>query len=95
MDPRRAPQRISNAHLVDKLAYVRGYSWSATTTSRLPAPISLDRMRVLQGNGLGPVQDDPGETTYAQCTRRRDCRQPLATCAATWKGATYQFNPAI
>src|SRR5258706_1452395 len=24
---------------VDKLAYLRGYSWSATTTSRLPAPI--------------------------------------------------------
>src|SRR5260221_3476992 len=39
MDPRPSPQRISNAHLVDKLAYVRGYSWSATTTSRLPAPI--------------------------------------------------------
>src|SRR6266404_4706333 len=39
MDPRRSPQRISNAHLVDKLAYVRGHSWSATTTSRLPAPI--------------------------------------------------------
>src|SRR2546429_831635 len=39
MDPRRSPQRISNAHLVDKLAYVRGCSWSATTTSRLPAPI--------------------------------------------------------
>src|ERR1035437_10486636 len=33
MDPRRSPQRISNAHLVDKLAYVRGYSWSAATTS--------------------------------------------------------------
>src|SRR5712675_2272482 len=39
MDPRRSPQRISNAHLVDELAYVRGYSWSASTTSRLPAPI--------------------------------------------------------
>src|SRR5258707_11996008 len=39
MDPRRSPQRISNAHLVDKPAYVRGYSWSATSTSRLPAPI--------------------------------------------------------
>src|SRR5258707_15353695 len=39
MDPRRSPQRISNAHLVDKLAYVRGYGWSAATTSRLPAPI--------------------------------------------------------
>src|SRR5258707_12392499 len=30
---------MSNAHLVDELAYVRGYSWSASTTSRLPAPI--------------------------------------------------------
>src|SRR6266404_5859222 len=39
MDPRRSPQRISNAHLADKLAYVRRYIWSATTTSRLPAPI--------------------------------------------------------
>src|SRR5258706_6893354 len=39
MHPRRSPQRISNAHLVDELAYVRGYSWSASTTSRLPAPI--------------------------------------------------------
>src|SRR5258706_15183390 len=39
VDPRRSPQRISNANLVDKLAYVRGYRWSATTTSRLPAPI--------------------------------------------------------
>src|SRR6266850_4586720 len=39
MDPRRSPQRISNAHLVDKLAYVGGYSWSATTAPRLPAPI--------------------------------------------------------
>src|SRR5258706_6141567 len=39
MDPWRSPQRICNAHLVDKLAYVRWYSWSATTTSRLPAPI--------------------------------------------------------
>src|SRR5258707_469353 len=42
MDPRRSPQRISNAHLVDKPAYVRGYSWSATTTSRLPAPVRAE-----------------------------------------------------
>src|SRR5258706_3807457 len=39
MDPRRAPQRIGDAHPADKLAYLRRYSWSATTTSRLPAPI--------------------------------------------------------
>jgi hypothetical protein len=28
MDPRRSPQRIGNAHLADKLAYLRRYSWS-------------------------------------------------------------------
>jgi len=39
MDPRRSPQRISNAHLVDKLAYVRGVRLVGATTSRLPAPI--------------------------------------------------------
>src|ERR1700759_4854644 len=36
MDPRRAPQRIGNAHLPDKLAYLRCYSWSASTAPRLP-----------------------------------------------------------
>src|SRR5713101_242976 len=35
MDPRRSPERISNAHLVDKLAYVRGYSWSACAYRKL------------------------------------------------------------
>src|SRR6266446_1511905 len=30
MDPRRSPQRIGNAHLADKLAYLRRYGWSAT-----------------------------------------------------------------
>jgi hypothetical protein len=39
VEPRRSPQRISNAHVADKLAYLRRDSWSATTTSRLPAPI--------------------------------------------------------
>src|SRR5713226_6525956 len=39
MDPRRSPQRVGNAHLADKLAYLQRYSWSATTMSRLPAPI--------------------------------------------------------
>jgi len=33
------PQRIGDAHLADKLAYLRWYSWSATTAPRLPAPI--------------------------------------------------------
>src|SRR5450759_2833900 len=39
VDPRRSPQRIGDAHLADKLAYLRWYSWSATTAPRLPAPI--------------------------------------------------------
>src|SRR6266852_4033768 len=39
MDPRRSPQRIGNAHLADKLAYLRRYSWSATMAPRLPPPV--------------------------------------------------------
>src|SRR6266436_199753 len=39
MDPRRSPQRIGNAHLADKLAYLRRYGWSATAAPRLPAPV--------------------------------------------------------
>ena len=35
------------------------------TISQLEAE-GYPRMRVLQGNGLGPIQDDPGETTDAQ-----------------------------
>src|ERR1039458_4829627 len=38
VDPRRSPQRIGNAHLADKLAYLRRHSWSAATAPRLPAP---------------------------------------------------------
>src|ERR1700722_16294311 len=38
MDPRRSPQRIGNAHLADKLAYLRRYSWSAPTAPRFPPP---------------------------------------------------------
>src|ERR1700750_2822681 len=38
MDPRRFPQRVGNAHLMDKLAYLRRYSWSAATAPRLPPP---------------------------------------------------------
>jgi hypothetical protein len=28
VDPRRSPQRIGNAHLADKLAYLRRHSWT-------------------------------------------------------------------
>src|ERR1700682_1737886 len=39
MDPRRSPQRIGNAHLADKLAYLRRNCWPATPRFRFPAPI--------------------------------------------------------
>src|SRR6201999_3182742 len=39
MDPRRSPQRIGDAHLADKLADLRRYSWPATTAPRLPPPV--------------------------------------------------------
>src|SRR6202049_376358 len=42
LDPRRSPQRIGDAHLADKLAYLGWYSWSASTAPRLPAPCEAD-----------------------------------------------------
>src|SRR6202140_405141 len=52
VDPRRSPQRIGNAHLADKLAYLRGYSWSATAAPRLPAPIRSEAGAVPFYDGL-------------------------------------------
>src|ERR1700687_1085668 len=52
MDPRRSPQRISNAHLADKLAYLRRYSWSATTAPRLPPPVRSEPGAVPFNHGL-------------------------------------------
>src|SRR6202048_1401946 len=39
VDPRRSPQRIGNAHLADKLAYLQRNCWPATPRFRFPAPI--------------------------------------------------------
>src|SRR6202142_884432 len=39
MDPRRSPQRIGNAHLADKLAYLQRNCWPATPRFRFPSPI--------------------------------------------------------
>ena len=39
MDPRRSPQRIGNAHLANKLAYLKRNCWPATPRFRFPAPI--------------------------------------------------------
>src|ERR1700726_851237 len=39
MDPRRSPQRIGDAHLADKLAYLQRNCWLATPRFRFPAPI--------------------------------------------------------
>src|ERR1700723_2875094 len=52
MDPRRSPQRIGNAHLADKLAYLRRYSWSATTGPRLPPPVRSEPGAVPFNHGL-------------------------------------------
>src|SRR6266481_2691717 len=52
MDPRRSPQRIGNAHLADKLAYLRRYSWSATTAPRLPPPVRSEPGAVPTNNGV-------------------------------------------
>src|ERR1700745_1426141 len=42
MHPRRSPQRIGNAHLADKLAYLRRYRWPATPRLRFPSPVSAE-----------------------------------------------------
>src|SRR4029077_16112933 len=39
MDSRRSPQRIGNAHLADKLAYLQRNCWPATPRFRFPSPI--------------------------------------------------------
>src|ERR1700683_363767 len=52
MDPRRSPQRIGNAHLADELAYLRRYSWSATTVPRLPPPVRSEPGAVPFNHGL-------------------------------------------
>src|SRR6266436_2436481 len=38
VDPRRSREQIGNAHLADKLAYLRRHSRPAATAPRFPAP---------------------------------------------------------
>ena len=52
MDPRRSPQRIGNAHLADKIAYLRRYSWSATTAPRLPYDLNPVRCHFITVSGF-------------------------------------------
>src|ERR1700726_1973147 len=52
MDPRRSPQRIGNAHLADKLAYLRRYSGAAPTAPRLPPPVRSEPGAVPFNHGL-------------------------------------------
>src|ERR1700704_4236035 len=57
MDPRRFPQRIGKAHLADKLAYLRRYSWSAPTAPRLPPPVRSEA-------GAVPLRREFSARTY-------------------------------
>src|ERR1019366_7208455 len=52
MDPRRAPQRIGNAHLADQPADLRRHSRAATTASRLPALIRPKTRAMPADNGV-------------------------------------------
>src|ERR1700687_6218852 len=86
MDPRRSPQRIGNAHLADKLAYLRRYSWSATTAPRLPPPVRSEPGAVPFNHGLR-LHDrqgaqhlrsqtiQAGEYQTVQHPERRPCRR--------------------
>src|SRR6202047_3537248 len=69
MDPRRSPQRIGNAHLADKLAYLRRYGWPATTAPRLPPPVRSEPGAVPFNHGLRlrsprrPAPSEPNDTS--------------------------------
>src|SRR3979409_1075541 len=52
MDSRRSPQRIGNAHLADKLAYLQRNCWPATAAPRLPAPVRSEPGTVPFYDGL-------------------------------------------
>jgi len=52
MDPRRAPQRIGNAHLADQPADFGGHNWPAATAPRLPAPIRPKTRTMPADNGV-------------------------------------------
>ena len=52
MDPRRAPQRIGNAHLADQPADLQRHNRPATTASRLPAPIRPETRAMPADNGV-------------------------------------------
>jgi hypothetical protein len=52
MDPRRSPQRIGNAHLADKLAYLQRNCWPATPRFRFPSPIQTEAGAMPFDHGL-------------------------------------------
>src|SRR4030088_132017 len=51
-DGTRDKVKLGDAHLADKLAYLRWYNWSATTAPRLPAPIRSEAGAVPFYDGL-------------------------------------------
>src|ERR1700682_3143928 len=71
MDPRRSPQRIGNAHLADKLAYLRRYSWSATTAPRLPPPVRSEPLITVSGFTIAKAPSIFGAKRYKPANIRR------------------------
>jgi hypothetical protein len=74
-DPRRSPQRIGNAHLADKLAYLRRYSWSATTAPRLPPPVRSEPGAVPFDHGLRLHDRQGAEHLRSQTIQAGDIRR--------------------
>jgi hypothetical protein len=50
MDPRRTPQRIGNAHLADKLAYLQRHCRPATPRFRFTSPIQTEAGAMFLGS---------------------------------------------
>src|SRR3984893_6372676 len=74
MDPRRSPQRIGNAHLADKLAYLRRYSWPAHTAPLLPPPVRSKPRTVPFNHGRNQTIQ-AGEYQTVQHPERRPFRR--------------------
>jgi hypothetical protein len=56
MDSRRSPQRIGNADLADKLAYLQRNCWPATPRFRFPSPIYTEASAVPFDDGPHPFR---------------------------------------
>src|SRR5260370_41916060 len=76
MDPWSPPERIGAVHLADKLAYLLRYGWSATTMSRLPAPIQ-PKTRAMPTNNSVRLHDRQRIACFGKQSIEANKYQPI------------------